>query len=89
MRGRLDSLLLLGGRVGDLFGRKRTFTGGTTGFALASAAGGAAPDFAVLVTARTLQGAFGAMLAPAALSTLANTFQDDERPKISRVTVSW
>jgi hypothetical protein len=49
------------------------------GFAIASAVGGAAPDFAVLVTSRTLQGVFGAMLAPAALSTLANAFQDEKQ----------
>jgi EmrB/QacA subfamily drug resistance transporter len=70
------SLLLLGGRVGDLFGRKRTFIGGLIGFALASALGGAADSFGVLVTARALQGVAGAMLAPAALSTLVTTFRD-------------
>jgi EmrB/QacA subfamily drug resistance transporter len=70
------SLLLLGGRIGDLFGRKWAFIGGMIGFAVASAAGGAADNFAVLVTSRTLQGAFGAILAPAALSTLANAFQN-------------
>jgi EmrB/QacA subfamily drug resistance transporter len=70
------SLLLLGGRVGDLFGRKWTFIAGLAGFAIASAVGGAADSFGVLVAARALQGAFGALLAPAALSTLANAFQD-------------
>jgi EmrB/QacA subfamily drug resistance transporter len=70
------SLLLLGGRIGDLFGRKWAFIGGMIGFAIASAIGGAATTFGVLVTSRTLQGAFGAILAPAALSTLANAFQD-------------
>ncbi len=70
------SLLLLGGRVGDLFGRKRTFLGGLLAFALASALGGAAPSFAVLVTARAIQGVAAAMLAPAALSTLVTTFRD-------------
>jgi EmrB/QacA subfamily drug resistance transporter len=70
------SLLLLGGRIGDLFGRKWTFIAGLIGFAVASAIGGAADSFGVLVTARALQGAFGALLAPAALSTLANAFQD-------------
>jgi EmrB/QacA subfamily drug resistance transporter len=70
------SLLLLGGRIGDLFGRKWTFVAGLIGFAVASAIGGAADSFGVLVTARALQGAFGALLAPAALSTLANAFQD-------------
>ena len=70
------SLLLLGGKIGDIFGRKWAFIGGLIGFAIASAVGGAADSFAVLVTSRALQGAFGALLAPAALSTLTNTFQD-------------
>src|SRR5687767_14778828 len=55
------SLLLLGGRIGDLFGRKWTFIVGLLGFAGASAAGGAAESFGVLVGARALQGAFGAL----------------------------
>ena len=70
------SLLLLGGRIGDLFGRKWAFIGGLIGFAVASAVGGAAESFGMLVTSRALQGVFGAILAPAALSTLANAFQD-------------
>ncbi|SDJ26409.1 drug resistance transporter, EmrB/QacA subfamily [Frankineae bacterium MT45] len=70
------SLLLLGGRVGDLVGRKRVFLIALVAFAAASALGGAAPSFAVLVTARALQGVAGAMLAPAALSTLVTTFRD-------------
>jgi EmrB/QacA subfamily drug resistance transporter len=70
------SLLLVGGRIGDMFGRKRTFIGGAVGFALASAIGGAAPSFEVLVAARALQGAFAALLAPAALSLLTTTFTD-------------
>jgi EmrB/QacA subfamily drug resistance transporter len=76
------SLLLLGGRIGDLFGRKRTFVGGAIGFAAASAVGGAAQSFNVLVAARALQGVFAALLAPAALSLLTTTFSDpDERGK--------
>ncbi|WP_028061358.1 MFS transporter [Candidatus Solirubrobacter pratensis] len=70
------SLLLLGGRLGDLFGRRRTLIAGLLGFALASAVGGAAQSFAVLVAARAAQGAFGALLAPAALSLLSTTFTD-------------
>jgi EmrB/QacA subfamily drug resistance transporter len=68
------SLLLFGGRVGDLFGRKRVFIAGLAGFASASAIGGFAPSFGVLVGARALQGAFAALLAPAALSLLTTTF---------------
>jgi MFS family permease len=70
------SLLLLGGRIADLFGRKWTFIAGLLGFAGASALGGAAQSFGLLVAARALQGAFAALLAPAALSLLATTFTD-------------
>ncbi|HWH12674.1 MAG TPA: MFS transporter [Solirubrobacteraceae bacterium] len=76
------SLLLLGGRIGDLFGRKRVFIIGLAGFAGASAFGGFAQNFEMLVGARALQGMFGALLAPAALSLLTTTFVDaDERAK--------
>ena len=68
------SLLLLGGRIGDMFNRKRVLITGLAGFAVASAIGGAAVSFPMLVAARTLQGAFGALLAPAALGTLTSTF---------------
>ncbi|WP_251096066.1 MFS transporter [Streptomyces sp. Caat 7-52] len=70
------SLLLLGGRIADLFGRKPAFLVGVVGFAAASALGGAANGFTMLVVARALQGAFGALLAPAALSLLNTTFTD-------------
>jgi EmrB/QacA subfamily drug resistance transporter len=70
------SLLLFGGRLGDLIGRKTTFLAGALGFAAASAVGGAATSFGMLVAARAAQGAFGALLAPAALSILATTFTD-------------
>jgi EmrB/QacA subfamily drug resistance transporter len=69
-------LLLLGGRVADLLGRKRAFLIGLGGFALASVAGGAAPSFAILVAARAVQGAFAALLAPTALSLLAVAFTE-------------
>ncbi|MEC5184250.1 EmrB/QacA subfamily drug resistance transporter [Cryobacterium sp. MP_3.1] len=68
------SLLLLGGRLSDLIGRKRTFIIGLIGFAIASALGGAAGAFGWLVAARALQGAFGALLAPTALAVLTTTF---------------
>ena len=68
------SLLLLGGRIGDLIGRKRAFIIGLIGFAIASALGGAADSFGLLVAARALQGAFGALLAPTALAVLTTTF---------------
>ncbi len=70
------SLLLLGGRLGDLFGRKTTFIVGLVGFALASVLGGLADSFGLLVAARALQGVFGALLAPSALGMLTTTFRD-------------
>ncbi|MFC8429461.1 MFS transporter [Streptomyces sp. NPDC057253] len=76
------SLLLLGGRIADLFGRKMTFLIGLVGFAGASALGGAATNFEMLIVARAAQGLFGALLAPAALSLLTVTFTDaKERAK--------
>jgi len=72
------SLLLFGGRLGDLFGRKLTFVTGLIGFSVASAVGGASVNFVMLVTARACQGVFGALLAPAALSILTVTFSDPE-----------
>ena len=76
------SLLLFSGRVSDLVGRRRMFLVGLVAFAAASALGGAAPNLGVLVTARAVQGAAGAMLAPAALSLLSTTFTEPkERAK--------
>src|SRR3954471_14799470 len=69
------SLLLLGGKLGDLFGRKWTLIAGLVGFSIASAIGGLAQSFGVLVAARALQGAFGALLAPSALGLLTVTFE--------------
>jgi len=70
------SLLLVGGRLGDMFSRERVFITGLIGFAGASAIGGASVSFAMLVAARALQGAFGAILAPSALGTLVSTFRE-------------
>ena len=70
------SLLLLGGRLADLLGRKVTFLTGLVGFAGASAIGGASVNFAMLITARACQGAFAALLVPAALSILTTTFTE-------------
>ena len=68
------SLLLLGGKLGDLFGRKWALIAGLVGFSGASAVGGLAQSFDVLVAARALQGVFAALLAPSALSLLTVTF---------------
>jgi EmrB/QacA subfamily drug resistance transporter len=70
------SLLLLGGRIADYLGRRRIFVVGLIGFGLASALGGLAQNAAMLFGARALQGAFGAIMAPAALSLLTTTFTE-------------
>ncbi|MCX4745473.1 MFS transporter [Kitasatospora sp. NBC_01287] len=75
-------LLLFGGRISDLWGRRRTFMTGLIGFAAASALGGAAQSTGMLIGARALQGLFGALLAPAALSLLTVMFTEaKERAK--------
>ncbi|PWI20892.1 MFS transporter [Streptomyces sp. Act143] len=70
------TLLLIGGKLSDLIGRRETFLVGLVGFAAASAVGGAANSFGMLVTARAAQGVFAALLAPTTLSMLATTFTD-------------
>jgi EmrB/QacA subfamily drug resistance transporter len=75
-------LLLLGGRIADYWGRKRTFQVGLLGFAAASLLGGLAPSEELLIAARALQGAFAALLAPAALALITVTFHEPkERAK--------
>jgi EmrB/QacA subfamily drug resistance transporter len=69
-------LLLLGGRIGDMVGPKRTLIVGVLGFAAASALGGAAQSTGMLIGARALQGAFGALLAPSVLAILTTTFTE-------------
>jgi EmrB/QacA subfamily drug resistance transporter len=76
------ALLLLGGRIADYTGRKRTFIIGLIGFAGASALGGLAPNQELLFAARALQGAFAALMAPASLSIVTVTFTEPkERAK--------
>lgn len=75
------SLLLFTGRLADRFGRKRLFLAGLIGFAVASAVGGAAGTFEVLLSARIAQGVFAATLAPAALSLVSVTFDRDKKER--------
>lgn len=75
-------LLLLGGRIADYWGRKKAFMAGAIGFAIASALGGIAQSGELLFAARALQGAFGALLAPAGLALLTVMFTEvHERAK--------
>lgn len=69
-------LLLLGGRISDMVGPRRTLLVGVIGFAIASAVGGAAQGTAMLIAARAVQGSLGALLAPSVLSILTTTFTD-------------
>jgi EmrB/QacA subfamily drug resistance transporter len=69
-------LLILGGRAADLFGRRRMFVAGLVAFSLASLAGGLAQDPTLLITARVIQGAAAAIVAPAALSLITTGFPE-------------
>ena len=73
--------LLIGGRLGDLFGRRRVFLAGIVGFTLASAVCGAAPSTEVLIVARLAQGFAGALMIPQGFGLLRETFPADELPK--------
>jgi EmrB/QacA subfamily drug resistance transporter len=77
----LAGLILLGGSLGDRVGRRRIFLIGVVWFALASALCGAAPDIAVLIAARILQGVGGALLTPGSLAIIQASFAHDERPR--------
>lgn len=79
----LAGLLLLGGRLADRFGARRTLLAGVIGFAIASAVGGASVDAAMLITARAVQGAFGALLVSSTKSLLITVYRDEgQRAKV-------
>jgi EmrB/QacA subfamily drug resistance transporter len=75
----LSALLLLGGSLGDLYGRKRGFLTGLVGFSVASAVCGFAPDPGVLIAARAVQGAGAALLVPGSLALISASFHPDDR----------
>jgi EmrB/QacA subfamily drug resistance transporter len=77
----LAAFLLLGGSLGDRFGRRRIFSFGIWWFALASALCGLAPNVDTLIAARTLQGVGGALLTPGSLALLQTTFAPEDRAK--------
>jgi EmrB/QacA subfamily drug resistance transporter len=77
----LAGLILLGGALGDRFGRRRIFLIGVTWFALSSALCGLAPNIGVLIAARGLQGIGGALLTPGSLAIIQSTFAADDRPR--------
>jgi EmrB/QacA subfamily drug resistance transporter len=75
----LSSLILVGGSLGDLFGERRIFALGVSGFGVASLACALSPTIGVLVAMRALQGVAGALLVPSSLAVIVNTFPQDER----------
>ena len=77
----LAGLILLGGALGDRFGRRRVFLIGVTWFALSSALCGVAPGIGVLIAARALQGIGGALLTPGSLAIIQSAFAPDDRPR--------
>jgi EmrB/QacA subfamily drug resistance transporter len=77
----LGSLILIGGSLGDVFGERRLFVLGATGFGVVSAGCALAPSVGALIAARALQGVFGALLTPASLALIVAAFPPDERGK--------
>lgn len=77
----LAGLILLGGSLGDRFGRRKVFVIGVVWFALASALCGLAPGVGVLIAARALQGIGGALLTPGSLAIIQASFTPDDRPR--------
>jgi EmrB/QacA subfamily drug resistance transporter len=82
----LTALILLGGSLGDLYGRRRVFIAGLAGFGALSALCAAAPTIGVLIAARAAQGVAGALLVPSSLSIISATFAEDHR---SRAVGAW
>src|SRR3954451_13716811 len=85
----LGSLILVGGRLGDVFGERRVFSIGVAGFGVMSIACALAPSIEVLVGARALQGAFGALLTPSALAVIVSTFASSERGAAIGTWTAW
>src|SRR5437588_2671830 len=85
----LGSLILIGGSLGDIYGERRVFTVGVAAFGVLSIACALAPTIGVLIVARALQGAAGALLTPAALAIIVATFARDERGKAIGTWTAW
>ncbi|HZC29599.1 MAG TPA: MFS transporter, partial [Gaiellaceae bacterium] len=85
----LGSLILVGGRLGDVFGERRVFSVGVAGFGATSLLCALSPSIEVLVGARVLQGAFGALLTPSALAVIVATFTPSERGAAIGTWTAW
>jgi EmrB/QacA subfamily drug resistance transporter len=85
----LGSLILIGGSLGDLFGERRVFALGVSGFGVASLACALAPSIGALVAARAVQGVAGALLVPSSLAVIVNTFDESERGQAIGTWTAW
>ena len=85
----LGSLILVGGSLGDLYGERRVFALGVSGFGLASVACALAPSIDALVAARAVQGVAGALLVPSSLAVIVNTFSESERGAAIGSWTAW
>jgi len=85
----LGSLILIGGSLGDLYGERRVFALGVSGFGVASLLAALAPSIGALVAARGLQGVFGALLVPSSLAVIVNTFDGSERGAAIGSWTAW
>jgi EmrB/QacA subfamily drug resistance transporter len=85
----LGSLILVGGSLGDLYGQRRTFALGVSGFGVASLACALAPTIGWLVAARAVEGIFSALLTPASLAVIINTFPESERGAAIGAWTAW
>ncbi len=85
----LGSLILIGGSLGDLYGERRIFTIGVAGFGLASLGCALAPTIGWLVALRAIQGLASALLTPASLAVIVNTFDEDERGGAIGTWTAW
>src|SRR3954470_11957585 len=85
----LGALLLVGGSLGDLFGRRRAFSVGLAGFGAASVLCALAPSIGTLIAARALQGIAGALLVPNTLGLLVARFEPDERGGAIGAWTAW
>jgi len=85
----LGSLILIGGSLGDVYGERRVFSLGVAGFGATSVLCAAAPSIEVLVAARALQGAFGALLTPSALALIVAAFPAAERGSAIGSWTAW
>src|SRR5215212_150240 len=85
----LSALLLVGGSLGDMLGRRRIFAAGLIGFGVTSVLCALAPTAELLVAARALQGAAGALLVPASLAVISSTFREEERGAAMGTWTAW